>query len=265
MQLSNSSVWIRPTLASENVLKRRSKWIQAAALVTLPFVLLGLGLDIEFMMSHMPTLLATIPLVIHVAFWSILIACVLGLLGALGRLSDTPAFYVPAGFYVSFFQGVPTIVVLFLIYFGLPSLNPPIILTSFQAAALGLALHNGAYLTEVFRASIESVSEGQLEAAQAIGMSKRQAMWRIVLPQAARNAIAPTANYYIFVVKDSSLLGFIGVAELFATARSIGTRDFKVLEMLFLATLLYWAITTVLSTVQHRLEARFGKAYVRDV
>ena len=150
------------------------------------------------------------------------------------------------------------IVTLFLLYFGLPHLHPVLFLTSIQAGILGLGITNGAYLTEVFRVSIQSVHPGQTEAAHAMGMTAAKAFRRIIFPQAARNAIPPTANYYIFILKDSTLVSFIGVAELFSKAQSIGQRDFRVLEMLLLAGAIYWCLTVALSWLQARLENRMG-------
>ena len=259
----SSRVWVPRGSAELDVVKRRERYV-TLTLVLVLFVFAVSALDLRYMADKVPVLLATIPLVILISLLGIVAACTFGFAAALGLLSDRPLFYVSAKSFVSMFQGVPVIVTLFLLYFGLPQLNPELLLTPVQAGILGLALSNGAYLAEVFRSSILSVPIGQTEAARALGMSEAQRMRRVVLPQAMRIAVPPTVNYYIFILKDSALVGFIGVTELFFTARSIGQRDFQVFEMLLLAGVIYWIITIGLSAVQNRLEARLGTAYVRD-
>lgn len=258
-----AAVWV-PSRAVELEKAERGGHIVAAGLLLGVVVLIALGLDVSYMAGKAPVLVATIPLMLLISFWSILLACLLGFVVALGLLSDRASCYVPAKSFVSMLQGVPLVVVLFLIYFGLPQLNSALLLTPVQAGILGLGMSNAAYLAEVFRSSLLSVPTGQSEAARAIGMSESQRMRRIVLPQAARIALPPTANYYIFILKDSALVGFIGVAELFVTARSIGQRDFQMLEMLALAGCFYWIITIALSSIQRMLEQRMETAYVRE-
>ncbi len=260
----STKVWV-PTRSSEfATILRHEKLVQASLLLGFITMFIVLGLDVQYMLDKLPLLVVTIPLVLVISFCATVLACLLGLIAALSRLSNSPIYYVPAKLYVSLFQGIPLIVLLFILYFGLPHLNPVLLLTPIQAGIIGLALSNGAFLTEVFRSSVLSVPEGQSEAARAIGMSNHQRMWRIILPQAARIALPPTANYYIFILKDSALVGFIGVAELFSTAQSIGQRDFKILEMLLLAGAVYWIITIVLSSIQMRLEQRMETAYSRE-
>lgn len=260
---SASAIWIPTRSTDLQVVARREKAVGAVLLAALA-VLVVMGLDVPYMADKIPTLVATVPLVLVIALWGTLLACSVGLLVALAGLSQRPMFYTSSKLFISLFQGVPLIVILFLLYFGLPHLNPDFMLTSIQAGIIGLGLCNAAFLAEVFRSSILAVPPGQTEAARAIGMDYRQTMWRIVLPQAARIALPPTSNYYIFILKDSALVGFIGVAELFFTARSMGQRDFQVLEMLVLAGGIYWVITIALSAVQRRLEQRMEVAYTRD-
>lgn len=256
------SVWIPPRSEELAQVSRREQVVIVALLVGF-VALVIVGLDASYMIDRLPRLVKTIPLVLLISFWATLLACLVGFIASLGLLSERPVFYVSARMFVSLFQGVPLIVILFLLYFGLPHLNSAVLLTPIEAGILGLGLNNAAFLAEVFRSSILSVPKGQSEAAHAIGMSNRQMMRRIVLPQAARIALPPTANYYIFILKDSALVGFIGVSELFLTARSIGQRDFQVMEMLLLAGAIYWIITIVLSWLQHKIERQMGTAYVR--
>ena len=206
---------------------------------------------------------------------AIMLACVLALLGALGRLSRNSIAFGIAGFYTSFFRGTPLIVQMFLIYLGLPQIGialggPWLDILSFDALTAGvlaLGLNYGAYMTEIFRAGIVSVGHGQAEAADAIGMTYRQKMRRIVLPQALRVIIPPTGNEFIAMMKDSALISFLGTVvarmEIFRRAQLVGKASFRNLEALIIAALIYWALTTVFQYFQGRLEKRMSKGYVR--
>jgi polar amino acid transport system permease protein len=206
---------------------------------------------------------------------AIILASVLALFGALGRLSRNAIAYGVTGFYTSFFRGTPLIVQMFLIYLGLPqigiALGQPwlgwLTLDPIPAGVLALGLNYGAYMTEIFRAGIVSVGHGQAEAADALGMRYRQKMRRIVLPQAFRVIIPPTGNEFIAMMKDSALVSFLGTQvaqmEIFRRAQLVGKESFRNLEALIVAALIYWALTTVFQYFQTRLEKRLSKGYVR--
>jgi polar amino acid transport system permease protein len=171
-----------------------------------------------FMLEWLPFLLAGVPLTILICVLGILLAVPLALVGALGRLSNNPVFYGLSGFYVSFIRGTPLIVQIFFIYLGLPQLaqyapgplQNVFILGTVTSGVLALGINYGAYIAEIFRAGIQSVGHGQIEAAQALGMTQTQTMRRIVLPQAGRVIIPPTGNEFIAMIKDSSLVGLVG-------------------------------------------------------
>ncbi|HEU4355097.1 MAG TPA: amino acid ABC transporter permease, partial [Actinomycetota bacterium] len=206
---------------------------------------------------------------------AIVLACILALLGALGRLSRNAIAYGVTGFYTSFFRGTPLIVQMFLIYLGLAqvgiNLGEPwsnwLVLDVIPAGVLALGLNYGAYMTEIFRAGIVSVGHGQGEAADALGMTYRQKMRRVVLPQAFRVIIPPTGNEFIAMMKDSALVSFLGTQvaqmEIFRRAQLVGKESFKNLEALIVAAMIYWLLTTVFQYFQLRLEKRLSKGYVR--
>jgi polar amino acid transport system permease protein len=118
-------------------------------------------------------------------------------------------------------------------------------------------------MAEIFRAGIQSVGHGQVEAAQALGMTRAQTMRRIVLPQAVRVIIPPTGNEFIAMIKDSALVGIVGTQELFFRASKFGRQYFQNLEML-VAAIIYWILTSIFSYFQGRLERRLSKGYVRE-
>ena len=210
-----------------------------------------------------------------IAVLAIVLACILALLGALGRLSSSAVAVGVTGFYTSFFRGTPLIVQLFLIYLALPQigigLGGPwadwLTLDIITAGILALGLNYGAYMTEIFRSGIQSVGHGQSEAAEALGMTYVQKMRRIVLPQALRVIVPPAGNEFIAMMKDTALVSLLGASldqmEIFRRAQLVGRADFRNLEALLVAALIYWGLTTIFQYLQLRLERRLSKGYVR--
>lgn len=179
---------------------------------------------------------------------------VLGFGLALMRLSRSPLLRWPAAIYVSAFRGTPLLVQLFLIYYGLPQFGvemPPLL-----AAGIGFSLNVAAYSCEILRSAIDAIDKGQWEAASVLGMSRGQTLRRIILPQAARTALAPLSNSFIGLVKDTSLAATIQVPELFRQAQLITARTYEIFTMYLAAAAIYWILSTVLAAAQSRLERR---------
>ena len=182
------------------------------------------------------------------------IGVVLGFALALRRLSRTVLLRWPAAVYVSAFRGTPLLVQLFLIYYGLPQFGiemPPLL-----AAGIGFSLNIAAYACEILRSAIAAVDKGQWEAASVLGMSRGQALRRVILPQAARTAVAPLSNSFISLVKDTSLAATIQVPELFRQAQLITARTYEIFTMYLAAAAIYWVVSAVLAAIQGRLERR---------
>jgi len=198
---------------------------------------------------------------IYVSLIAIAIACLLALLGALGKLSRNGAAYAVATFYISFFRGTPLLLQVVLIYTGLAQLG--FVLEAVPAGITALALCYGAYMAEIFRAGIEGVPHGQREAAKALGVPEGLIFRKIVFPQAMRLIVPPTGNQFIAMLKDSSLVSVVGVWELTKTAQVLGKRDFQVFEFLIAAAVIYWIMSVVFEVVQARLEAYYGKGQRR--
>ena len=186
----------------------------------------------------------------------------LGVVSALMRMSKNPLLNVPANLYVWFFRGTPLLIQLLFWYNGVPQLfdNPDITrqLTSFRVAIFALGVNEGAYMTEIVRAGIESVEAGQMDAAKSLGMTYAMAMRRIILPQALRVIVPPTGNEFIGMLKNSSLAFAIGLMELLTASRSIYVVNFRILELLAVASIWYLVMTTVFSLAQAELEARLA-------
>ncbi|MEG3133814.1 amino acid ABC transporter permease [Rouxiella sp. T17] len=226
-----------------------------------------MNFDVSYMLSVIPQILGYLPITLLISLLSILLATVLGLIFALLLRIENRGFgRIVVGFahlYISFFRGTPVLVQLLIIYFGLPQLFPALnSMSAINAVILGLSLNTSAYLAEIFRAAIDSVDKGQLEASLASGLTLSQASRRILFPQACRNAIPATGNVYIGLIKNSSLAFTLGVSELLAAGKLAATESLKYFEAYFAVGLIYWALTIVLSELQRRLEKSFNKPYV---
>lgn len=207
--------------------------------------------------SLMPLLWAGLIFTIPLTLLSFVLGLALGLVTAVTRLfAPAPLAWI-ARFYVWIFRGTPLLVQLFVIFYGLPSVG--ILLDAFAAALIGFTLNVGAYSSEIVRAAIQSVPRGQWEAASSIGMNWRQSMQRTILPQATRVAIPSLSNTFISLVKDTSLAAAITVPELFQTAQRIVATSYEPLVLYIEAALIYLALSSVLSTLQARLETRFSR------
>jgi polar amino acid transport system permease protein len=222
-------------------------------------------LDGNFMLQWLPFIAAGIPITLFVSATSILLACVIALIGALGRLSHNPLFFGPATFYVSIIRGTPLILQIFMWYLALPQVKIPglfpdgIVLEGMLAGIFALAVCYGAYMTETFRGGIQSIGKGQTEAAVALGMTRSQTMRRIILPQALRIVIPPIGNEFIAMTKDSSLVYLMGVWEILFRSTKIGRQYFRNFETLVIAAVFYWIMQIILQSIQSRIETRMAR------
>jgi len=240
--------------------KRFVLWVSLvwlAIFAVLLWVFKHFNLDFKFMLKYLPFIMRGVGWTVFVSVCAIVSACILALLGALGRLSKNPIFYGAATFYISIVRGTPLIVQIFVIYLGLPQMG--IVISAIWAGIIALGVNYGAYMTEIFRAGIQSIGRGQIEAAHSLGMTYAQMMKRVVLPQALRLIIPPTGNEFIAMLKDSALVSFMGVWELFFRAQKVGRQNFRSMETLILAALFYWVVTIFFQYFQSRLESRLAK------
>lgn len=212
----------------------------------------------ELFMNSLPSMLSgamqyTIPLTLI----SFIGGLILALLTAIMRLSKSRLIQIPAIIYVSAIRGTPLLVQLFIIFYGLPNIG--INIDPFPSAAIAFILNVGAYASEIIRASILSIPNGQWEAAFTIGMTRWTALRRIILPQAARVSVPPLSNSFISLVKDTSLASLVLVAELFRKAQEIAARTYDFLLLYLEAALIYWVICFILSLFQEVLERRLSR------
>jgi len=198
------------------------------------------------------SLLGGWPATVTVAVGSLVFALFIGLIIALLRLSNWRVLRILSTAYVEIFRGTPALVQLFVIYFGLPDvgLEP----SPFQAAIIGLGLNGAAYMSEIYRAGIESIHRGQMEAALTLGMTPIRAMRYVVLPQALRTMLPPITSFAIVLLKDTSLVFAVGVVEIMALTRNLVTETLQSAPIYIMAGLLYLCMTIPLSRFAARLE-----------
>ncbi|WP_414004280.1 amino acid ABC transporter permease [Pseudarthrobacter sp. IC2-21] len=204
-----------------------------------------------------PILTGAITGTIPVALASFGLGLLLALLVALMRLSRNPALSAIARIYISVIRGTPLLVQLFVIFYGLPSIG--ITISPWPSAIIAFSLNVGGYAAEVIRAAILSVPKGQWEAGHTIGMSRRQSLVRIILPQAARVSVPPLSNTFISLVKDTSLASLILVTELFRQAQQVAAFSQEFMLLYLEAAVIYWIICLVLAGGQSVLEKRLDR------
>ncbi|WP_374646786.1 amino acid ABC transporter permease [Tabrizicola sp.] len=235
-------------------------WAELAALILLFFY--SFDLSFAFIQRKIGFLITQgLVTTLYISAVSIVIATVLALIGAIAKLSSNGIAQGIAHFYTSLFRGLPLLMQIYMIYLGLPQLGYVVDAVPTGIAALSLCY--GAYMTEIFRAGIESIPKGQWEAARALGMRPVSVMTRIILPQSMRVIIPPTGNQFISMLKDSSLVSVVGVWELMYLARTQGQTEFRHIEMMVTASLIYWLMSIVLELAQKRIETHFNKAATR--
>lgn len=202
------------------------------------------------------------------------IGLVLGILLALMRISANPVLKAASNFYIWIFRGTPLLVQI-IFWYNIALIFPRLwlfgfyvstntVITTFGAAILALGLNEGAYMSEIVRAGIMSVAHGQMDAALSIGLTRRQAMRHVVLPQALRVIVPPFGNQTIGMLKTTSLVSVIAAQDLLTRAQNIYGKNFEVIELLIVASLWYLVLTTIASVGQYFIEQRFAAGAVRS-
>lgn len=223
-----------------------------------PLQIRTIALDWSFIGEWWPFISRGVLTTIRLAVFAIIGATALALFSALAGISRVAPLASLAGLYISLFRGTPLFLQMFIVYFGLAQVG--IVFDGFTAAVIVLSLNYGAYMSEIFRAGIQAVSRGQIEAAAALGMTPAQTMRRIVLPQAVRIITPDIGNQFIAMQKDTSLASAITVTELAGRARQAGSPNNRFFEALIVAAVWYWLLTLIFSFFQERLERRMARS-----
>lgn len=226
--------------------------------------------DLEYALSTIPIVAKGVPLSIAIAVVGFIIGSIIGLTLSIIRIYKIPILYQLATIYISFFRGIPVLVQIFLAYYGIPlviryinqkySLNIDISgIGAIYFMYLVYSLYCSAYLSEIFRSAILSIDKGQLEASYSVGMTTTQSLFIIILPQSLLIALPNILNFFIMLIKETSLVFAASVPEIMGIATLEADRSSKFLEVYIIAALIYWVISIVLEKVFGILENKVKK------
>ncbi len=213
----------------------------------------------ELIIKEMPLLLQGAYYTLIITIISMFFGLIIGLFIALARLREKGVLASLAKMYVSIIRGTPLLVQVFIIYYGLPDFG--ITLEPLTAAFISLSINAGAYLSETIRGSLLSVSKSQMEAALCLGMTYGQAMKRVILPQAARVAIAPLGNTFIGMLKETSLVSIITVTELLRASQLLIAKHLVVMPFYIAIAIMYWLMSIVFSFILASIERKLARSY----
>ena len=212
--------------------------------------------DPQLFVKILPSLAYGAYITVKLTSISILLGLILGTILGMGRISKNPLFFSFSTSYVEFIRGTPLLVQIMIVYYGLPAIG--LNLPAEPAGILALTLNSGAYIAEIIRAGIQSVPKGQMEAARSLGMTYLQSMRYIVFPQAFRNVLPALGNEFIALLKDSSLLSVIAIAELTRVGKQIYSTTFNAWTPLLGVALFYLMMTLPLSRLVNYAQRRIG-------
>jgi polar amino acid transport system permease protein len=278
---------IQQSLTSLEIHKRRRYGTLIGGIVICVILVLALinvatnprfGWPVVLQYLFAPQILQGMLLTVLLTVVAMAVGIVLGIVLAIMRVSHNPIFAWVSRAYIWFFRGTPVLVQLFFWYYiaalypvialGLPFGGPSIVfgsanvlITPLGAALLGLSLNESAYMAEIIRSGISSVDPGQLDAGHALGMTRSKLLARVILPQAMRVVIPPTGNEVVSMLKNTSLVSVLAISDLLYAAQSIYAINYQVIPLLLVACIWYLVMTSVLTTLQSRLEERYGRGF----
>jgi polar amino acid transport system permease protein len=211
--------------------------------------------SLSFIMSILPLLLQGAIVTLELTLLSFFFGTVLGLFLALMKITKNQIVSKIAGFYIWFFRGIPLLVQIFFIYFGLGSI---INLNRFVAGVLAMSLCGAAYIAEIIRAGIQSIEKGQMEAGLSLGMTYAQTMRRIIIPQTYLRLVPPMCNEFILLLKDAALVAVIGGEELLRIGQTLDSAHFRSLEIYGAVALVYLLLTTIFTMLFNKIENKLA-------
>jgi len=214
--------------------------------------------DLQRIIGWMPALLDGTRITLLLTVTSVCTALVISVFLALAKISPNPFLNKPATAYIFFFRGTPLLIQLFIIYFGLPLIDPRLDVGSrFMAAYIAFSLNIAAYLAEIIRAAIQSIDKGQMEAARSLGLSYGQAMRLVIIPQSYRRMIPPICNEFVMVLKDTALVSIIALTDLTFATKMIASN--RASAIVFIpALIIYLILTWVFTFIFDKLEKKYS-------
>lgn len=221
-------------------------------------------MDFSFLIDYKQFFINGTQITVLLAFFAVLFGSLIGILLAMFKISSNKFLKGIASVYIEFIRGTPLLVQLFIIYYGLPYLGiefPDFSLLGqnvgdFMAGVIAMSINSGAYVAEIFRAGIQAVDKGQMEAARSLGMPYLMTMKKIILPQAFKNILPALGNEFIVVIKESAIVSIIGIHDLMYNADTVRGNTYKPFEPLIVAALIYFVLTFSLSKFVGLLEKR---------
>lgn len=213
-------------------------------------------LDFSLMLESLPYILTGLPYTIGISIVAFLMGNLLGICITILGMLPSKIIKSFVRFYISFLRGVPGLVLLFLLYFGLPYQLPAL-----TAACICFSLTSSAFIAEIYRGAIAGVDAGQWDAAYALGLPFKRVLGRIILPQAFRLSIPALSNVAMDLVKGTSLAAMITIPDIFQKAKIVGGRTFDYLSMYVLVAIIYWLLCIVIGWCQRFIESKYQKHY----
>lgn len=217
-----------------------------------------MNLNVDLMINSLPLLIVGAGITIQITAISVGLGLIIGMFVGIARICNVKVLRALATVYIDFLRGTPLLVQIFLIYFALPMVVGQRV-DPFIAAITACGINSGAYIAEIFRAGIQAIDEGQMEAGRSLGMSWVQTMRYIIVPQAFKNVIPPLGNEFIALLKDSSLVSVIGFEELTRRGQLIIARTYGSLEIWITVALIYLVMTLTISRLVSYMEKRLAK------
>ena len=216
-----------------------------------------MNLNVDLMINSLPLLIVGAGITIQITAISVGLGLIIGMFVGIARICNVKVLRALATVYIDFLRGTPLLVQIFLIYFALPMVVGQRV-DPFIAAITACGINRGAYIAEIFRAGIQAIDEGQMEAGRSLGMSWVQTMRYIIVPQAFKNVIPPLGNEFIALLKDSSLVSVIGFEELTRRGQLIIARTYGSLEIWITVALIYLVMTLTISRLVSYMEKRLA-------
>ena len=216
-----------------------------------------MNLNVDLMINSLPLLIVGAGITIQITAISVGLGLIIGMFVGIARICNVKVLRALATVYIDFFFFSPLLVQIFLIYFALPMVVGQRV-DPFIAAITACGINSGAYIAEIFRAGIQAIDEGQMEAGRSLGMSWVQTMRYIIVPQAFKNVIPPLGNEFIALLKDSSLVSVIGFEELTRRGQLIIARTYGSLEIWITVALIYLVMTLTISRLVSYMEKRLA-------
>ena len=216
-----------------------------------------MNLNVDLMINSLPLLIVGAGITIQITAISVGLGLIIGMFVGIARICNVKVLRALATVYIDFLRGTPLLVQIFLIYFALPMVVGQRV-DPFIAAITACGINSGAYIAEIFRAGIQAIDEGQMEAGRSLGMSWVQTMRYIIVPQAFKNVIPPLGNEFIALLKDSPLVSVIGFEELTRRGQLIIARTYGSLEIWITVALIYLVMTLTISRLVSYMEKRLA-------